>query len=146
PAFQYLHARGYGTSSYQANPLIAKIDRWLADRIDFGAATRIYLSASVIDESMDHFLSAYAQKREELQNDLSAIELQMQQELDGLRMEFSELVNSIQEYDKQAKGIRQRMDEAKNFVKSLITGDDADFQAANEELLRLLVREKAAAS
>lgn len=145
-AFQYLFRRSYGTANYQANPVVAKLDSWLADKIDFMCAASIYQSAVTVEKRMDDFLKAYQNKKEELQNQLTMAEQEIHQELDDDRFEFSDVVNSIQDIDKKAKTTHQKMEVAKDIVKALIRGGDADFQATNEQLIKMLAREKAAAA
>lgn len=144
--FQYLFRRNFGTSEYKANSVVAKLDEWLADKIDFMYAASIYQNAVTIDKKMEDFLASYGVTRTNLHNQLAAAEQEIQQELDADRAEFSDVVNTLQAIDKKLEETFQKMDVSKGILKAIISADDKDFQSMNEQLIKMLAREKAAAA
>lgn len=144
--FQYLFRRSFGTSEYKGNLVAAKIDAWLAEKIDFLNAANIYQSAVTLDKKMADFLTAYDAKRTSLQNQLAEAEQKFQHELDDDRLEFSNVVNTLQEIDKSLKTTYQTMDASKDLLKAIISAEDTDFHSMNEQLIKMLAREKAAAA
>jgi regulator of replication initiation timing len=144
--FQYLFRRSFGTSEYKGNPVTAKIDAWLAEKIDFLNAANIYQSAVTLDKKMADFLTAYDAKRTSLHNQLAEAEQKVQHELDDDRLEFSNVVNTLQEIDKSLKATYQTMDASKDLLKAIISAEDTDFRSMNEQLIKMLAREKAAAA
>lgn len=145
-AFQYLFRRGYGTSDYKANPVVAKLDTWLADKIDFMYAARIYQSAVTVETDFDDFMLAYESKRIELNSALTELEFAIQHELDDARFEFAAAVNSIEDIDKKGRTTQQKIEASRLIVKSIVRSEDKDYQTQMESLVKFLAREKAAAT
>lgn len=145
-AFQYLRSQYYGTEDYKPRLLVRFLDKWLANRIDFLHAQNIYHSATAIDNRMDDFLSDYALKREEIESLIEKEEQAIQQELDERRVAFSDVVNSVQNLKDEADRIENKSHRAKKIIIDLVCGNNLGFKTANEDLVRLLIREKAAAT
>ncbi len=143
PLFSYLWKRGYGTSSYSANPLTRFLDKWIARLCKYHAArpnyARLLEIPARLKEHAEH-------QRAAADKEFAALEELEQNaaEKDGIpvlhqahqeaEQQLDEIDDAISQHEEK---IMQLMQQKANYA----TGDDARFKEAIDTLAASLKRE-----
>lgn len=157
PVFMYLRSRGFGVSSYRANPLVRTIDGWLARLCGFDRAAKDYESLTLLPTYLaDHAraMQAAAVDAEE------RVRVKRRETLEdaGVQVAEKELASKEQALTEAAavvEGIQEQIQETHSALNKLSHWQDKEGAAlldrlseafAEEGLLQLSIRVSATAN
>ncbi|WP_305984052.1 hypothetical protein [Roseibium sp. MMSF_3544] len=136
PLFIYLWQRGYGTPDYDHRGLTRSLDRWVAGLIRYEGARANYAMLTGIPERMARHAERCAEIAEEEEEKLAEFSRNAMTDAAG-----SDLVGSIETYsseideiDTNLEKLDRQVDTLSNALAEFSSGEDADFQKAEEHL------------
>ncbi|MCX2722100.1 hypothetical protein [Roseibium salinum] len=136
PLFVYLWQRGFGTPDYRRRGLVRSLDRWVAGLIGYHDARANYAMLTGIPERMARHAEHCAEVARQEQEKLARISRDAMTDAAG-----SDLVGSIETMSEEIDRIDGELDTLDRRIETLSTalaefssGEDADFQKAEEHL------------
>jgi chromosome segregation ATPase len=143
PLFSYLWEAGYGTRTYRAAPLVARLDGWVARLIRYDEARRNY----VMLNELPLRLRAIAERQVELAADAQAsADAHFDAAIDAaggqpLRAELAAVHAAIADIDARIVAAEDRRDETSKLQRELAQGNDPVFAEAIAALGAVLGRQ-----
>ncbi|WP_150525574.1 hypothetical protein [Roseibium sediminis] len=138
--FIYLWQRGFGTPDYNHRGLTRALDRWVAGIIDFHGARANYAMLTSLPEKLEAHAERCAEIAEEEAARLTALSRAAMEEKAG-----EDLVGKIETLSEGASDLETRLaavdkgiETVAAAVQSYSTGDDDDYQKAEEHLAKSL--------
>lgn len=134
--FVYLWQRGFGTPDYNHRGLTRALDRWVAGIIDFHDARANYAMLTSLPERLQAHAERCAEQAEEEAARLdalsrSAMETAAGEDLIGKIESYSE---QVADYDARIDALDKAIETVAQAIKDYSTGDDTDYQKAEEHL------------
>lgn len=136
PLFLYLWRRGYATPDYNHRGLVRSLDRWVAGLIAFQDARANYAMLTSIPERMARHAERCAEIALEEQAKLAEFSRNAMTDAAG-----TDLVGTIEDLSGNIDGIDAELDKLDRRIETLSgalaefsSGEDADFQKAEEHL------------
>lgn len=136
PLFVYLWQRDFGTPDYKRRGLVRSLDRWVAGLIRFQDARANYAMLTSIPERMARHAERCAQVAHEEQAKLAEFSRNAMTDAAG-----SDLVGTVEELSAEIDRIDAELDTLDRRIETLSgalaefsSGEDADFQKAEEHL------------
>uniref|UniRef100_UPI003BAB0ED4 hypothetical protein n=1 Tax=Stappia sp. TaxID=1870903 RepID=UPI003BAB0ED4 len=144
PLFVYLWQRGFGTSSYGSSGVVRMLDRWVAGLIRYDDARPNYAMLVEIPERLDVYASERETEARAERERLGALSRQAAAEIAGedLAATIDAAEAKIEEITARLEDLETELAEVVRREQPFLVGEDADYRAAEEALLRSLRSEQ----
>jgi len=136
PLFVYLWQRGFGTPDYERRGLVRSLDRWVAGLIRFQDARANYAMLTSIPERMARHSARCAEIASEEQAKLAEYSRNAMTDAAGTDLvgTIEELSGTIDQIDGELDKLDRRIETLSEALAEFSSGEDADFQKAEEHL------------
>ncbi len=143
PLFSYLWKRGYGTSTYSANPLTRFLDKWVARLCKYHAARPNYARLLEIPTRLEEHAGLKRAAADKEFEALEALEKNAAAEdgIPALRQALADAGQKLDEIDEAIKQHEEKIIQLMQQQADYATGDDARFKEAVDTLADSLKRE-----
>ncbi|MBO6893337.1 MAG: hypothetical protein JJ866_15440 [Roseibium sp.] len=136
PLFIYLWKRGFGTPDYSHRGLVRSLDRWVAGLVRFQDARANYAVLTSIPDKMARHAERCAQNAEDEQQKLADFSRNAMIDAAGTDLvgTIENLSDQIEQIDGELDGLDRRIETLSGALAEFSSGEDADFQKAEEHL------------
>ncbi|WP_422377076.1 hypothetical protein [Roseibium sp.] len=136
PLFIYLWQRGYGTPDYKRRGLVRSLDRWVAGLIRFTDARANYAMLTSIPERVARHAERCAEIAREEQEKLADFSRNAMTDAAGSDLvgTIEDLSADIDQIDGDLDKLDRRIETLSEALAEFSSGEDADFQKAEEHL------------
>eukprot|EP00903_Cladosiphon_okamuranus_P001847 g1845.t1 len=136
PLFLYLWQRGYGTPDYQRRGLVRSLDRWVAGLIRFSDARANYAMLTSIPERVARHAERCAEIAREEHEKLAEFSRNAMTDAAGSDLVgiVEDLSGDIDHIDGELDTLDRRIETLAEALAEFSSGEDADFQKAEEHL------------
>lgn len=136
PLFLYLWQRGYGTPDYTRRGLVRSLDHWVAGLIRFHDARANYAMLTSIPERMARHAERCHEIAEEEQAKLAEFSRNAMTDAAGADLvgTIEDLTGTIDQIDGELDKLDRRIETLSEALAEFSSGEDADFQKAEEHL------------
>lgn len=136
PLFIYLWQRGYGTPDYKRRGLVRSLDRWVAGLIRFDDARANYAMLTSIPERVARHAERCAEIAQEEQEKLAEFSRNAMTDAAGTDLvgTIEDLSGDIDRIDGELDKLDRRIETLSEALAEFSSGEDADFQKAEEHL------------
>ena len=136
PLFMYLWQRGFGTPDYDRRGLVRSLDRWVAGLIKFNDARANYAMLTSIPERMARHAERCAEIADEEQAKLAEFSRNAMTDAAGSDLVgiIEHMSGDIDRIDGDLDKLDRRIETLAEALAEFSSGEDADFQKAEEHL------------
>ncbi|CTQ52224.1 chromosome segregation protein SMC [Roseibium album] len=136
PLFIYLWQRGFGTQEYDRRGLIRSLDRWVSGLIRYQDARANYTMLTSIPERMARHAERCNQTAQAEQQKLAEFSRNAMTDAAGTDLvgTIEVLSEEIDQIDNELDGLDRRIETLSSALAEFSSGEDADFQKAEEHL------------